>query len=66
MTSVKKTFEKGNSVDFSLVYVYYHALSVCRILGDHLYNYIKLYKLNVVLNETDANLISKAETISLY
>ena len=24
------------------------------------------YKLNVVLNETDSNLISKAETISLY
>ena len=24
------------------------------------------YKLNVVLNETDTNLISKAETISLY
>ena len=48
---------------------HYNIRNPCRQLPKIYYEFPKQslrYKLNVVLNETDSNLISKAETISLY
>ena len=48
---------------------HYNIRNPCRQLPKIYHEFPKQflrYKLNVVLNETDSNLISKAETISLY
>ena len=54
---------------FSMGVNHYNIRNPCRQLPKIYHEFPKQslrYKLNVVLNETDSNLISKAETISLY
>ena len=54
---------------FSMGLNHYNIRNPCRQLPKIYHEFPKQslrYKLNVVLNETDSNLISKAETISLY
>ena len=54
---------------FSMGATHYNIRNPCRQLPKINHEFRKhslRYKLNVVLNETDSNLISKAETISLY